>query len=233
MQLQYLISQKVVSNETVATADARKLHKVIGSKQQFSDWITNRITKYGFVENVDYLKTTRKVGNATAYDYHITLDMAKELCMVENNEKGREARRHFIDCEKHLQIGQEQYDRLKETVLVQNAQIVQLTNELKAKPKRLPAKPRQAYSINDGAWRELSALIAVAAEAMDEADKMSAVLSQRANYLMSVLDGFTARMCNDELFSQSRRSSPYLNAHLPYRSPKRHDYFHKKQDVAK
>jgi len=217
-----IIKNKRIGAE-VNSVNSKELHTFLESKQQFSHWITNRITKYGFIENQDYIKTTRKVGNATAYDYHITLDMAKELCMVENNEKGREARRYFIECEKNLQIGQAQYDVLQETVLRQNAQIVQLTREFENKPKKL-----SAYSINDGAWRELSALIAVAAEAMDEADKMSAILSQRANFLMSVLDGFTARMCNDELFSQSRRSSPYLNAHLPYRSPKRHEYFHKK-----
>lgn len=124
--------------------------------------------------------------------------------------------------------GHEADNGLKEIIMQQNEQIAQLTKELESKPKKLPAKPRSHHCINDGSWRELSALIAVAAEAMDEADKMSAILSQRANFLMSVLDGFTARMCNDELFSQSRRSSPYLNAHLPYRSPKRHEYFHKK-----
>lgn len=118
-------------------------------------------------------------------------------------------------------------NELEKIILQQNEQIAQLTRELENKPKKLGA-----YSINDGSWRELSALIAVAAEAMDEADKMSAILSQRANFLMSVLDGFTERMCNEELFSQSRRSSPYLNAYLPYRSPKRHDYFHKKSKTS-
>lgn len=120
------------------SVNSKELHTFLGSKQDFATWIKNRITKYGFIENQDYIKTTRKVGNATAYDYHITLDMAKELCMVENNEKGRKARRYFIECEKNLQIGQEQYDRLAQTVLAQNAQIAQLTIELKAKPKRLP-----------------------------------------------------------------------------------------------
>lgn len=139
MQLQSILSKNVVSNETVTTADAKSLHLFLEAKSHFKDWIKNRITKYGFIENQDYIKTSRKVGNATAYDYHITLDMAKELCMVENNDQGKIARRHFIECEKNLQIGQEQYDLLKETVIQQNAQIAQLTIELKAKPKRLPS----------------------------------------------------------------------------------------------
>jgi len=117
MELKKILSEKVVSNETVQTANAIELHSFMGIRLKFSDWITRRIQKYGFIENQDYIKTTRKVGNATAFDYHITLDMAKELCMVENNEKGREARRYFIECEKQLKtimptLSKEQLDML-------------------------------------------------------------------------------------------------------------------------
>lgn len=159
------------------SVNSKELHTFLGSKQDFATWIKNRITKYGFIENQDYIKTTRKVGNATAYDYHITLDMAKELCMVENNEKGREARRYFIDCEKNLQIGQEQYDRLAETVLAQNAQIAQLTKELDSKPKRLPPKPadeslkRTMIRIHDGYHRILTTCSPI--DMMDELRKMT------------------------------------------------------------
>ncbi|EMY5895650.1 antA/AntB antirepressor family protein, partial [Campylobacter coli] len=46
-------------------------------------------------------------------EYYVTLDMAKELCMVENNEKGRQARRYFIECEKRLKnLEQEQMQKL-------------------------------------------------------------------------------------------------------------------------
>lgn len=177
MQLQSILSKNIVSNETITTANAKELHQFLQSKRDFATWIKNRITKYGFIENQDYIKTTRKVGNATAYDYHITLDMAKELCMVENNEKGREARRYFIDCEKNLQIGQEQYDRLAQTVLAQNAQIVQLTKELDIKPKRLPPKPadenlkRTLVRVHDGYHRILTTCSPL--DMIDELRKMT------------------------------------------------------------
>lgn len=83
-------------------ANSKKLFNFLKINSKHTDWIKNRIKQYGFIENQDYIKTIRKVGNATAYDYFITLDMAKELCMVENNEKGRQARRYFIACEKEL-----------------------------------------------------------------------------------------------------------------------------------
>ncbi len=43
-----------------------------------------------------------EANNAIAVEYHLTLDMAKELSMVERNKKGRQARRYFIECEKKL-----------------------------------------------------------------------------------------------------------------------------------
>lgn len=177
MELQKILSKNVVSSETVTTANAENLHTFLEAKSKFSDWIRNRITKYGFIENIDYIKTARKVGNATAYDYHITLDMAKELCMVENNNRGREARRYFIECEKNLQIGQAQYDVLQETVLRQNAQIVQLTRELDSRPKRLPAKPtdenlkRVLIRVHDGYHRILTTCSPL--EMIDELRKMT------------------------------------------------------------
>jgi len=85
---------------------ARDLHYFLESKQQFSDWIKSRIKKYQFVVNIDYTSfhnsMKRENGATTRIEYCITLDMAKELAMVENNEKGRQARRYFIECEKQL-----------------------------------------------------------------------------------------------------------------------------------
>lgn len=80
--------------------NARDLHTVIGSEQQFADWIKNRIEKYSFTEGEDFFINLRKSRGRPATDYHLTLDMAKELAMVENNEKGRAVRRYFIECEK-------------------------------------------------------------------------------------------------------------------------------------
>ena len=73
---------------------------------RFNDWITTRISEYDFVENQDYVRFTensvKPQGGRPSQEYYITLEMAKELAMVERNEKGREARRYFIECEKKL-----------------------------------------------------------------------------------------------------------------------------------
>lgn len=93
-----------VSDESIQTVNARDLHSWLGSGKKFADWIRGRVAKYSFVENQDFVCSpnlgSKGRGGHNAIDYHISLEMAKELAMVENNEKGREARRYFIDCER-------------------------------------------------------------------------------------------------------------------------------------
>ena len=84
--------------------NARELFKVLESKQEFANWIKNRIQKYDFVENVDFFKHDNFItlGNLKRpqIDYYLTLDTAKEISMIENNEVGRQIRRYFIEAEK-------------------------------------------------------------------------------------------------------------------------------------
>lgn len=87
--------------------NARDLHTFIGSKQHFADWIKNRIGKYGFIEGKDFTsfhKVIKReiVGGTSQIQYAITIEMAKELAMVEGNEMGKKARLFFIECEKKL-----------------------------------------------------------------------------------------------------------------------------------
>ncbi|HAA2220132.1 TPA_asm: phage antirepressor Ant [Campylobacter jejuni] len=80
---------------------------------KFADWIKNRISHYNFIENQDYIVEIVYTKGRPRKEYYVTLDMAKELCMVENNEKGRQARRYFIECEKRLKnLEQEQMQKL-------------------------------------------------------------------------------------------------------------------------
>ena len=86
--------------------NARELHTFLEVQTRFNDWIAARITDYAFVENQDYVRFTensvKPQGGRPSIGYFISLDMAKELSMVERNEQGKEARRYFIECEKRL-----------------------------------------------------------------------------------------------------------------------------------
>lgn len=97
-----------LADRTTQLCDARTLHTFMQVRRDFTTWIKGRIRKFGFIANEDYLLTKsgeqvpHQGGTRTVerIDYHLTLDMAKELAMVENNEQGRAARRYFIECER-------------------------------------------------------------------------------------------------------------------------------------
>lgn len=120
------------NNANLPTVNARELHGFLGNKMHFADWIKKRIAEYGFIEQEDYTRIELKAGfqaattggglaeilasqknealKTTTYDfgqqgrveYFVSLDMAKELAMVERNDKGKQARKYFIECEKQL-----------------------------------------------------------------------------------------------------------------------------------
>ena len=98
----------IYENETKERLiNARELHMKLENKRKFSDWIKQRIEHYKFIENKDFVTFHNfvKRGNdnnlgTRLTEYFITIDMAKELCMVENNDIGRNIRRYFIETEK-------------------------------------------------------------------------------------------------------------------------------------
>ncbi|WP_251861058.1 antA/AntB antirepressor family protein [Clostridium sp. Marseille-Q2269] len=99
---------KITTNENEdRLVSARELHEFLESKQDFTTWVKSRIEKYGFIENKDYttfhkfVERERSNLGSTRTEYAITLDMAKELAMVENNKRGKQAREYFINIEKN------------------------------------------------------------------------------------------------------------------------------------
>ncbi|MBO0953246.1 antA/AntB antirepressor family protein [Fibrella forsythiae] len=103
----------------VSVVSARELYSFLEGKARFNDWFKNRVYKYGLIEGQDFTLVTQSLvtnnprnPTATVTDYALTLDTAKELAMVQNNEKGKQARQYFIDCEKQLrQIAEQSPDR--------------------------------------------------------------------------------------------------------------------------
>lgn len=95
---------EVIEYDGKQAVNARELHEKLGNKKQFANWIQLRIEQYGFVENQDFQVFNQKVKNSNGgrsrKEYVLSLDMAKELCMVENNDAGRRIRKYFIEVEK-------------------------------------------------------------------------------------------------------------------------------------
>ncbi len=84
--------------------NGRELHSVLQSKQDFSTWVKARLKECDAIENSDYEVFHNSVENSNggrpSIDYIIKLDAAKEMAMLERNEKGKQVRRYFIQVEK-------------------------------------------------------------------------------------------------------------------------------------
>ncbi|OLL51053.1 antA/AntB antirepressor family protein [Bartonella henselae] len=114
------ISEQVIDQETVQTVNARDLHAFLEVKTSFKDWIIRRIQDCKFKEGYDFCSfLSESSGGRPSKEYHITLDMAKHLSMIERNEKGHEARQYFIKCERLLkQVATPQVDYSKPEALL-------------------------------------------------------------------------------------------------------------------
>ena len=127
------------------TVMGRELHEALGVETRYNDWF-KRMSEYGFTENVDFYSILSKTpdGGRPSTDHQLTIDMAKEICMIQRSEKGKQFRQYFIEVEKQwntpeavmaraLQFANNQLDKIKEvniqletTVAVQTQQISEL-----------------------------------------------------------------------------------------------------------
>ena len=126
------------------TVSARDLHEGLEVGTKFATWFP-RMAEYGFAENVDY-KTcypnlgSENHGGQNMVDYQISVDMAKQICMIQRSEKGKQYRQYFIDLEKAwntpeqvfaraLKMADQTIDRLKS----QNAGLLEDVERMRPK----------------------------------------------------------------------------------------------------
>lgn len=123
------------------TLSARELHKFLEVTERFGNWF-ERMNQYGFQESVDYLG--RKVFNTQAHqelqDYEITLDMAKEIAMIQRSDKGKEVRQYFLELERRWNSPEAvmnralEYSRKQVKALMEEKQgLIEENKELKPK----------------------------------------------------------------------------------------------------
>ena len=97
-----IIQKQTINHEEVNTINARKLHIELMVQSKFADWAKNRLQD--FVENQDYIKVSKNLETSKGYqiEYYITIETAKHICMIERNEKGKQIRQYFIECENKI-----------------------------------------------------------------------------------------------------------------------------------
>lgn len=120
------------------TVSGRELHEFLEVKSKYADWFKN-MSAYGFTENIDYVSLSKNLENGgRSIDHQLTIPMAKELCMIQRNERGKQARQYFLAVEaqwnspeavmrRAVLIAQKQNDQLKAV----NKQLLAENNDLK------------------------------------------------------------------------------------------------------
>ena len=129
------------------TVSGRDLHEALGINTKYADWFP-RMCEYGFAEGVDYVSFLRNRSDGRPgkglTDHQLTINMAKEICMIQRNEKGKMFRQYFIQVEEKwnspeavmaraLQFANNQLERLKssnqelvEAIAVKDQQIAEM-----------------------------------------------------------------------------------------------------------
>lgn len=91
---------KITYNNDRPAVSARDLHDFLEVKTAYKDWFP-RMCEYGFTEGEGFCSfLSESTGGRPAQDAVLTIDMAKELCMIQRNEKGKQARQYFLQIEK-------------------------------------------------------------------------------------------------------------------------------------
>lgn len=97
---------KINYNSDRPTVLGRDLHEALEVKEKYSDWF-KRMCEYGFAENADYMSFSEisekpKKGGRPVTDHQLSIEMAKEICMIQRSEKGKQCRQYFIAVEEQF-----------------------------------------------------------------------------------------------------------------------------------
>ena len=140
---------KIIEREGRQLVSGRELHEFLEIRTKYKDWF-RRMVEYGFEEEIDFIRVAQKRATnnlknpvTTVIDHAISIDMAKEISMIQRTEKGKIARQYFINCEKKLkevkklspmELMELQFKALKE----QKEKIVQVENKIDKLEEDMP-----------------------------------------------------------------------------------------------
>lgn len=164
-----MIDLKVIENEIVPVyetekgikvVNGRELHAVLESKQDFSTWVKRRLAECDAEENEDFdtapqIYGTANGGHSTRNEYLIKLDTAKEMAMLERNDKGKQVRKYFIAVEKKYKKAYvpmtipEQIQLLAQGTVELNQRVDTLDKKLERLEYDLPVLPIEADRITE------------------------------------------------------------------------------------
>lgn len=124
------------TDKGIKVVNGRELHQVLQSGQDFSTWVKKRLTECDAEENKDYDRLHKKMeaNNATMIEYIIKLDTAKEMAMLERNDKGKQVRKYFIAVEEKYKQGVVDLEQLDPQTKLMNLLVQSISrNEIEQK----------------------------------------------------------------------------------------------------
>ena len=163
------------------TVMGRELHKALEIQTRYNDWF-KRMCEYGFAENTDFVTLTQKrVTNnpknpvTEVTDHQLTLDMAKEICMIQRTETGRKCRQYFLDMEKQWNSPEavmgralkyadnriKQLERERKELPISAAQVRQLREEITIKAMDLCRSGRLYMKLGETLRADIEATLCV------------------------------------------------------------------------
>lgn len=161
------LQERIIGEDLIQTVSARELHAFLEVGKVFAAWIQDRIDQYGFIENKDFVVFSNSGNNPSggrpAKEYAITIDIAKELSMVERNERGKQARAYFIECERKLrqssQIDLSDPVKLRNALLSYSDKVIALESKVKEQAPKAAFHDDVAEAINGQTVQEVAKVL--------------------------------------------------------------------------
>ena len=215
-----------IGGQKVRTVNLRTLHGYLENGDHFSDWVKDRVAQYGFMEGADFVTVsefTETVKNGRTYrsprtEYHGTIDMAKELAMVERNEKGKQARLYFIECERRAKEGPALPD-LSDPLVLQHLLADHLSKRIEAERRAV-----EAEKVAEAATETVAAFDRIAnADGNVNMTLAAKALQVSPHWFMKWCDtnGWTYKRGNQRMAYQDKVNTGYL--HMSTRTVPRPD----------
>lgn len=130
------------------TVLGRDLHEKLGINSNYTTWF-NRMCEYGFVETVDYIVRfpnleSENRGGQNKIDHQMTLDMAKQICMIQRSELGRQYREYFLEIERRWN---DPVTSMARSLVYANRQLASVTGQLEAANRQIEAdRPKVVFA---------------------------------------------------------------------------------------
>lgn len=147
------VFQSEINGAEVNSVNARNIHEYLEVKTAFSHWIKRAIDKYDFIDGEDFISIITDVKSGKR-DYIVIMDMAKELCLLENNNKGKSTRKYFIEVEKKANRPLTFEEMSKKTILLADKKIKALENKIEQDTPKVSYAEAVVGTINPISLRE-------------------------------------------------------------------------------